>query len=268
MYSVPSSVKKFIKVNLKKGMSKQHILNALIEQGFTYPALSSLLNLKIPNASELYRSDEYYKALAAPKLLDNEKGLDLTVLEDRRATVLRLDNFLSEKECESIIASTKGFLKPSTMTSDKINKSHRTSSTGSFLGSENDAIASADHKINKYIDMRLKVYSEIVQVQQYKKGQEYKNHYDFFAIGSQACIQECKGNGQRSWTCMVYLNDVEKGGETEFPTLKLKLIPKVGTAIIWNNLDQMGMPNKKTLHVAHPVIEGEKYIITKWFRDR
>ena len=66
---------------------------------------------------------------------------------------------------------------------------------------------------------------------------------------------------------MIYLNDVSKGGETEFTKIDKKFKPLRGNAIIWNNLNEDGSTNENTMHQAHPVIEGEKVIITKWFRQ-
>ena len=37
----------------------------------------------------------------------------------------------------------------------------------------------------------------------------------------------------RTMAWMVYLNDVEEGGETEFLYQKLKIKPKKGTVVIW-----------------------------------
>ena len=64
---------------------------------------------------------------------------------------------------------------------------------------------------------------------------------------------------------MIYLNDVSKGGETEFTKIDKRFKPLRGNAIIWNNLNEDGSTNENTMHQAHPVIEGEKVIITKWF---
>ena len=66
---------------------------------------------------------------------------------------------------------------------------------------------------------------------------------------------------------MIYLNDVIEGGETEFPKLNKSFIPKKGTALIWNNLNEDGSLNSNTIHQAHPVLKGEKTVITKWFRQ-
>ena len=73
--------------------------------------------------------------------------------------------------------------------------------------------------------------------------------------------------GQRTYTFMCYLNDVEEGGETNFIALNKKFKPKQGTAVIWNNLYRNGIPNPKTLHEACPPVSGDKYVITKWFRS-
>ena len=73
--------------------------------------------------------------------------------------------------------------------------------------------------------------------------------------------------GQRTYTFMCYLNDVEEGGETNFIALNKKFKPKQGMAVIWNNLYKNGIPNPKTLHEALPPVSGDKYVITKWFRS-
>ena len=55
---------------------------------------------------------------------------------------------------------------------------------------------------------------------------------------------------------MVYLNAVERGGETLFRRLGHS---RVG--------EPMG-PNPFTLHEALPVQAGHKWVITKWFRSK
>ena len=65
---------------------------------------------------------------------------------------------------------------------------------------------------------------------------------------------------------MIYLNDPEGGGETEFPDLGMKVSPKRGRAVVWNNLHASGQGNDATRHQSLPVTGGTKTIITKWFR--
>ena len=56
---------------------------------------------------------------------------------------------------------------------------------------------------------------------------------------------------------MTYLNDVQDGGETEFPMFGLKVNPEKGKTLIW--------PAEWThAHLGAVVKKGNKYIITGW----
>ena len=67
---------------------------------------------------------------------------------------------------------------------------------------------------------------------------------------------------------MIYLNAVERGGETCFKRLGRCFTPVPGLALAWNNLQADGNPNPFTLHEAMPVEQGSKWVITKWFREK
>jgi hypothetical protein len=61
----------------------------------------------------------------------------------------------------------------------------------------------------------------------------------------------------RLLTWMVYLNDVEEGGETEFLYQHKRISPKQGTLVIW--------PAAFThTHRGNPPLSNEKYIVTGW----
>lgn len=61
----------------------------------------------------------------------------------------------------------------------------------------------------------------------------------------------------RTLVWMTYLNDVEDGGETAFPSFDLKIKPEKGKTIIW--------PADWThAHFGSVVNKGSKYIITGW----
>ena len=66
---------------------------------------------------------------------------------------------------------------------------------------------------------------------------------------------------------MIYLNDVPEGGETWFPTAGIKVKPRAGLLLAWNNMKPDGSPNEATLHEGMAVVSGVKYIVTKWFRE-
>ena len=66
---------------------------------------------------------------------------------------------------------------------------------------------------------------------------------------------------------MIYLNEDVVGGETKFHNLDLKFTPKIGTAIVWQNMVD-GIPTPDSLHEGCDVIDGSKYIITIWVREK
>lgn len=64
-------------------------------------------------------------------------------------------------------------------------------------------------------------------------------------------------NSGRLLTVMVYLNDVDEGGETEFLYYKKRIQPKVGRLLIW--------PSGFThTHRGNPPLTNTKYILTGW----
>ena len=67
---------------------------------------------------------------------------------------------------------------------------------------------------------------------------------------------------------MVYLNTTEEGGATFMPNIEKRFYPEMGKALIWNSLNKDGSTNYDTLHAGEPPTKGEKYIITKWFREK
>jgi hypothetical protein len=62
---------------------------------------------------------------------------------------------------------------------------------------------------------------------------------------------------RRLLTWMLYLNDVEEGGETEFLYQSMRVKPKQGTLLIW--------PAAFThTHRGNPPLSNEKYVVTGW----
>ena len=113
------------------------------------------------------------------------------------------------------------------------------------------------------MDPRL---SEPIQGQRYDPGEYFKEHTDWFTPGTEEYETHTDSGGQRTWTVMVSLNPVERGGETLFRRLGRSFTPVPGMAVAWNNLQADGTPNPFTLHEALPVQAGHKWVITKWFR--
>jgi prolyl 4-hydroxylase len=69
-------------------------------------------------------------------------------------------------------------------------------------------------------------------------------------------------------TLIAYLNDVEEGGETTFPRAGWTTFPKRGSAVYFEYCNSGGEVDPRTLHAGCPVLRGEKWIATKWMRQR
>ncbi|MFP3415787.1 2OG-Fe(II) oxygenase, partial [Bacillus sp. SIMBA_074] len=101
-----------------------------------------------------------------------------------------------------------------------------------------------------------------IQILKYIPGQEYKAHFDFFTSASKAT----KNN--RISTIVMYLNDVEHGGETFFPKLNFSVSPQKGMAVYFEYFYNDQNLNDLTLHGGAPVITGEKWVATQWMRRK
>lgn len=184
------------------------------------------------------------------------------ILGTKETPIYIIDNFMSDEECDGIIKSSQGKLVPSPLTrQDPNDPNFRTSETCYFDGSGNQT--DIERKITKKIGLQ-KSNTEDSQIQHYRVGNEFKAHWDYFDPNEDGDFLK---DGQRTWTFMVYLNDVKKGGETEFVKLKQIVYPKKGTAVVWCNIKEDGTPDEMTMHQGSPVMDGEKWIITKWFHQ-
>lgn len=61
----------------------------------------------------------------------------------------------------------------------------------------------------------------------------------------------------RTGVYLLYLNDVDEGGETEFLYLSKRISPKKGRLLIFP-------PNYPWAHRGNPPLSGDKYIMTGW----
>lgn len=110
---------------------------------------------------------------------------------------------------------------------------------------------------------------EPTNVLHYARGQEYVAHYDFITPQEEhAFAADLKRQGQRIATVLVYLNEGYGGGETEFPHLDFRFKGRPGDALIFWNLSEAGEREPKSLHAGLPVTKGEKWLLSKWVREK
>ncbi|XP_057768881.1 probable prolyl 4-hydroxylase 9 isoform X2 [Salvia miltiorrhiza] len=197
---------------------------------------------------------------------------------------LYFPNFATAEQCQSIVKMAKVNLRPSTLalrqgeTADNT-KGIRTSS-GMFISAYEDKTGTLDQIEEKIARATMipRKHGESFNVLRYEIGQRYQSHYDAFnpaEYGPQ--------KSQRVASFLLYLSDVEEGGETMFPLengknidsnydfgkcLGLKVKPQRGDGLLFYSLFPNGTIDPASLHGSCPVIKGEKWVATKWIRDQ
>lgn len=108
---------------------------------------------------------------------------------------------------------------------------------------------------------------EALGVLHYATGELYKPHVDYIpeTLQNAPIIEKL---GQRVRTLLVYLNEGFEGGATEFPHLKIGYKPPRGCALIFDSVKPDGSVDPMTLHVGAPPTAGQKWVISKWFRNK
>ena len=175
--------------------------------------------------------------------------------------IVILGNVLSNEECDELIRLSKDKMQRSKIGATREVNELRTSSSMFFQESENEIITRVEKRISSIMNIPIE-HGEGIQILKYTPGQEYKAHYDFFSSTSKAA------NNNRISTLVMYLNDVEQGGETFFPKLNFSVTPQKGMAVYFEYFYNDKNVNDLTLHGGAPVITGEKWVATQWMRKQ
>lgn len=197
---------------------------------------------------------------------------------DRRVHVLQamynprivvFGNLLSDEECEALIEAAKPRLARSltvaTKTGGEEVNEDRTSNGMFFQRGETGVVKTVETRIARLLNWPEE-NGEGLQVLHYRPGAEYKPHYDYFDPKEPGTPTILKRGGQRVGTLVMYLGEPEKGGGTTFPDIHLEVAPKRGNAVFFSY--ERPDPSTRTLHGGAPVLAGEKWIATKWLRER
>jgi prolyl 4-hydroxylase len=171
-----------------------------------------------------------------------------------------LDGVLGDDECDALIQSAQPRLTRSTTVG-----AVRTEITEART-SRDAPLTHEPGGVSDRVDQRLhdlfgwpRAAGERLQVVHYGPGEEFTPHYDYFDPG----MPEARTARQRLGTVICYLNDPPSGGHTDFPDIGLRIAPRRGSALFFNY--EQPSPRTRTLHAGLPVLEGAKWIATKWF---
>ncbi|HSB21536.1 MAG TPA: 2OG-Fe(II) oxygenase [Burkholderiaceae bacterium] len=176
---------------------------------------------------------------------------------------------LSDDECEQMIELARPRLARSETVHNPSGGSEvhdsRTSHGMFFERGESTLIDRIERRIAALVNWPVE-NGEGLQVLHYRPGAEYKAHHDYFDPAQPGTPTILQRGGQRVGTVVMYLNTPQRGGGTAFPDVGVEVGPMRGNAVFFS-YDRPHVVTR-TLHAGMPVLEGEKWVATKWLRER
>jgi len=271
---LPPAWRDWIAENLSRGCDPKSLIADMIRASFE-PAYASQVVLgfahgKPPAGVQAEYVYETPRIAAGNLICTPDRDVRATLRIERPAIVF-LDDVLSHAECDALVERSRDRLTRSTTVDPKDGKDaviEARNSEGTFFQLNADPfIAMLDRRIAAVMNMPVE-NGEGLQILHYRTGGLYSPHYDFFAPHESGSKPHLANGGQRVSSLVIYLNDVEDGGATVFPELKLQVGPKKGGAVYFEYCNSRDQIDAKTLHGGMPVLKGEKWIATKWMRQR
>lgn len=205
----------------------------------------------------------------APAAINVEGHVVQVLATMKRPRIVVFGQLLTDTECDELVALARPRLARSeTVDTDtggsEVNIAR--TSDGMFFGrGETPLIARIERRIAALLRWPAE-RGEGLQVLRYRPGAEYRPHHDYFdpeRPGTAAVLQR---GGQRVGTLIVYLAAPAAGGATSFPDIGLDVAPVKGQAVFFSY--ERPHASTLTLHGGAPVLAGEKWVATKWLRER
>jgi prolyl 4-hydroxylase len=275
--SITPELRQWIVDQAKAGRSPDDVLKSMIDSGWTEDvAIDALENTLQGFLKDHAKANGLPVPVPVPEpdLLDAPGSVVVDgheikiVMAMRNPRVVVFGGLMTEAECDELVALARQRLARSetvvtTTGASEVNVAR--TSEGMFFGrAENPICARVEERIAKLLNWPLD-NGEGLQILRYQPGAEYKPHYDYFDPAQPGTPTILKRGGQRVGTLVVYLNSPTRGGATTFPDVHLEVSPVKGNAVFFSY--DRPHPMTRTLHGGAPVLEGEKWVATKWMRE-
>lgn len=280
--SLAADLQQWLKTSIEQGHGREALVQSLRAAGYQPNVAREAVELALAKFAPANAAGE--TAPEPPAALDTTTILaqspNAIETSDRKVDILFALNaprivlfggLLSDEECDELIALSRRKLTRSTVVNPERGSydphPDRTSSGTHFERGENELIRRIESRIAELISCPVE-RGEPIQILHYTPGAEYKPHFDFFDPAYPGNEKVLAMGGQRVATLVMYLNDVVAGGSTVFPEVGLDVLPRKGNAVYFAYTTEDGQLDRRTLHGGSPVAEGEKWIATKWLRQR
>jgi prolyl 4-hydroxylase len=176
--------------------------------------------------------------------------------------IVRIEQFLSSGECAFLIECAEPRMKRSTVFNRVeqrfVEDPFRTSDAAAFpVIFQSPFICAINGRIARATGTATEC-GEPLQILRYRPAQEYRPHNDSSA----------EMENPRAITAIAWLNDDFEGGQTCFDQLGLSESPRAGDLLFFENVRPDGSPDPRSRHAGLPVIDGTKYLASRWIRMR
>lgn len=272
---ITPDLRRWIAAQLDAGASHAELVAAMQSSGWGIDLARAALD-------EVLFSRAAVASASAPPLVDLPEpdiadGRNILVVDGhpvRVALAMKLprvvvfEGLLSDAECDALIEEARPRLARSETVDHATGGSEvnaARTSEGMFFGrGESPLIARIEARIAALLRWPAD-RGEGLQILRYRPGAEYRPHYDYFDPEQPGSTAVLKRGGQRVATLVTYLRAPERGGATTFPEVGLEVAPVRGSAVFFS-YDRPAAATR-TLHGGAPVLEGEKWVATKWLRE-
>jgi prolyl 4-hydroxylase len=263
------------------GHSPQTLLAELISQGYAEDSAVTIMTATLETRLAAIRSRAPRQDLDAGipvpqpigtawpsvvRALDRDVKVLFSLALPR---VVLFGGLLSDKECDELIALSRAHVTPSNVVDLEGGgeKPHdaRTSSGAALARGGSTLISRIEQRIAALLNWPVD-HGEALQILRYEVGQEYKPHYDYVDPAQPGAAPFLARGGQRVASLVMYLNTPQDGGATNFPDIGLEVAAIKGNAVFFSY--DRPQPSTQTLHGGMPVRAGEKWVATKWLRER
>jgi prolyl 4-hydroxylase len=178
-----------------------------------------------------------------------------------RPAVWAFRDFASAEECDYLIELATSRLQPAVIVDPASGQLRpdpvRSSDSAAFPWVAEDMVVGALNRRIAVASGTRPICGEPLQVLRYAPGQEYRPHLDALP----------PSQNQRVLTMLVYLNEGYRGGETFFTQSGLKFSASRGDGLLFRNASADGLPDPSSKHAGLPVLQGVKFIASRWIRQ-
>jgi prolyl 4-hydroxylase len=276
--AITPELRRWIVEQAQAGYDASVVLQSMLDAGWDEDVAAEAMQVTLQDHLNELAVEQWQPAtepVPEPRLDQSPAQVDCgdravdVLLTMAKPRIVVFGNLLSPEECDALIADAEPRLARSltvaTKTGGEEINADRTSDGMFFQRSQNPLIQRIEERIARLLNWPVE-NGEGLQVLHYRPGAEYKPHYDYFDPAEPGTATILQRGGQRVGTLVMYLNTPEKGGSTTFPDVHLEVAPQRGNAVFFSY--ERPDPATRTLHGGSPVVAGEKWIATKWLRER